>query len=168
MKSNKKIIAIILVMIILSVVVYAIKKQKQRSNENLVSVYFVKQVSTTKNQVIPVKRSVKLNKIETVMNELLKGPSDIEKEIGLFTEIPEKTKLIGIKESPDKVEINLSGDFASGGGSESMKLRLKQVSYTAIDAANGKPVYLDLNSKRAELIGGEGLEIPQPLVKDKD
>jgi len=168
MKNKKSIALIILIMVALSLVVYAIKKQKQYVKENQVSVYFVKQVSTVKNQVMPVKRSIKLDKIETAMSELLKGPSAEEKDAGFFTEIPEKTRLIGIKETPDKVEINLSKDFGSGGGSESMKLRLRQVSYTAIDSADGKPVYLDINGKKAEFIGGEGLEIPQPLVKDID
>ncbi|MDD3013622.1 MAG: GerMN domain-containing protein [Candidatus Gastranaerophilales bacterium] len=168
MKNNKKITVIILIMIALSLFVYVIKKQKQQVREDQVSIYFVKQVSTKKNQVVPVKRMIKLDKIETAINELLKGPSIAEKDFGLFTEIPEKTKLIGIKESPDKVEINLSNDFGSGGGSESMKLRLRQVSYTAIDAADGKPVYLNLNDKKAKFIGGEGLEIPQPLVREKN
>jgi spore germination protein GerM len=166
MVNYRKLIIAILVLTAFSLIAYTISKPKQQIKKYQVSVYFVKQVSATKNQVIPIARNFKSDKVKTAISELLKGPSDIEKDMGFFTEIPKKTKLIGIKKFPDKIEINLSDDFGSGGGSESMKLRLKQLSCTAIDAADRKPVYLYLNSKKAEFIGGEGLEIPQPLVKD--
>lgn len=169
MKNNKNITLIIIIFIALSIALYAFSKQKEhRVQDRKVSVYFVKQVSPIKNQVIPVNRSVKSDKFESVINELLKGPSEKEKSSGLFTEIPEQTRLVEVKESPTRVDVNLSDDFSSGGGSESMKLRLRQLSYTAIDAADGKPVYLELNSKKVEFIGGEGLEIPQPLAKDSN
>jgi len=163
MKDNKNII----IVIILAILVYfaGIYAFKQYSDRNKVSVYFVKQESITKNQVIPVKRTIKKDKMTTAMTELLKGPSEKEKKEGFFTEIPPKTKLLGIKEKPEEFEVNLSSDLNSGGGSESMKLRLQQIFDTANDAADGKSVYLKVNSKKAEYIGGEGLEVPQPINK---
>ena len=46
-----------------------------------------------------------------------------------------------------------------------MSKRLEQLIYTALDAADNKPVYLELDGKRVEFIGGEGVEVPQPFTK---
>jgi spore germination protein GerM len=168
MKNNKKLIVVTLAIVVFSLIVFTVTKYYQNVKSHQVTVYFVKTVNMTKNEIFPVKRLVKVNKMTTAIAELMAGPSTKEQSKGFFTEIPKDTKIIGVKEFSNKYEINLSPEFSSGGGSESMKLRLKQLSYTAIDAAGDKPVYFKLNGKQANFIGGEGLEIPQPLEKDKD
>lgn len=168
MDNKKKIITVISFITICLVIFFAVTKYNQYIADHQVSVYFVKVASVSKNEVMPVKRSVKTNKMAQAISELLAGPSIEEKSKGLFTEIPEGTKVISIKEFPDKYEINLSSEFSSGGGSESMKLRLEQFSSTAVDAAGKKPVYLKIKGKEAKFIGGEGLEIPAPLEKEKN
>ena len=47
-----------------------------------------------------------------------------------------------------------------------MKIRVKQLVTTATQASNGKDVYLEINGKRAEYVGGEGIMILQPLQRN--
>lgn len=132
-----------------------------------IPVYFVKTLNKD-SKLVPVQRSViKTEKlvVNIALKELLDGPNAQEKAKGYLTEIPEGTKLLGIQDGKDGVIINLSRDFESGGGSESMVLRLKQLIYTATENTD-KPVYLELNGNRVKYIGGEGVEVPQPLKKE--
>jgi len=155
----------ILVLIIITAL-FAINFVK--NNQNSVSVYFVKVKNNQETSVLPVKRKIESNQtpIKTAIVELLKGPSPNEQKSGYYTEIPKNTALLGINENSDRIVINLSKDFEAGGGSESMSMRLKQVNYTAVDAAKNKPVYLELDGKQVKYIGGEGVEVPQPLLKN--
>ena len=50
-----------------------------------------------------------------------------------------------------------------GGGSETTQVRFRQLRETALNLAKGRPVYLYIDGVKAKTIGGEGLEIPQPL-----
>ena len=47
-----------------------------------------------------------------------------------------------------------------------MSMRLKQLVNTALDAAKNKPVYLELNNKKVDFIGGEGVIVSQPLSRN--
>ena len=52
------------------------------------------------------------------INELLSAPSKWEKSKGFTSEIPQGTKLLSLRESPESILIDLSADFESGGGAE--------------------------------------------------
>lgn len=175
MKNNKNIIILIIaligVIVLTSVAFWVIKSQKL-TDKNSVNVYFVKSSFIANNQqaylsLTPVRRKIspEQSRISTAITELLKGPSKKEKKEGFYTEIPLATKLIAIKESHESVIIDLSKDFESGGGSTSMIMRLKQLVNTALDAAKDKPVYLELNDKKIDFIGGEGVIVSQPLSR---
>ena len=53
----------------------------------------------------------------------------------------------------------------SGGGSESMQVRFRQLRETILTLAKGRPVYLLIDGEKVKTIGGEGVEVPQPLGK---
>ena len=93
------------------------------------------------------------------------APSDWEKSNkGLSSEIPSGTKILSIRESSNNILIDLSPSFESGGGAESTYIRVYQLIKTA--KANTKlPVFLYINGKQAEVIGGEGIMIKQPLTE---
>jgi spore germination protein GerM len=171
MKNSKNIIILILsllgVIILISAVILSIKGAKL-TDKNSVTVYFVRTFDTADFRLTPVRRKISPDKsrISTAMTELLKGPSEKEKKAGFYTEIPSATKLIEIKESPKSVIINLSKSFESGGGSTSMIMRLEQLINTALDSVKNKPVFLELDGKKADVIGGEGLIVPQPLSRN--
>ena len=196
MKNSKNLlilaISLLIAIVCLITAFFLLNKNEKLTDKNSVSVYFVEYCKqniqsrgakttnnvpdssgTKENKVkdfclTAVRRKFSLNesKFSTAIKELLKGPSREEKREGLYTEIPATTKLIEIKESPKAIIINFSKDFESGGGSTSMSMRLKQLVNTALDAAKNKPVYLELNNKKVDFIGGEGVIVSQPLSRN--
>lgn len=103
------------------------------------------------------------SKIDIAIKELLKGPNVIEKAQGAYTEIPKGTKLLSIKNEGNKVIINFSGDFQYGGGTDSIYSRMMQLIKTSVNNTNNKKIYLHLDGKQVNIIGGEGIMVTQPL-----
>ena len=99
---------------------------------------------------------------EYAIKELVNGPTKWEKSKGLSSEIPQGTKVLSIRESSNSIMIDLSSSFESGGGAESTYTRVKQIIKTA-NANTSIPTYLYINGKQANVIGGEGIMIKQPL-----
>ena len=65
------------------------------------------------------------------LEELLKGPTPEEAAAGFGTEIPDGTALLGLEIDDDGVAtVDLSSEFASGGGSLTMFVRLAQAVHT--------------------------------------
>lgn len=131
-------------------------------------VYFLKVTDGDSVKLSTTKKEAKSDsdKFRLAMETLFSGPSGIEKITGVYSEIPPETKLLGIKEDANSYTVNISDDFEIGGGADSMKIRVKQLVTTATKASGGKDVYLEINGKRAEYIGGEGIMILQPLQKN--
>lgn len=144
--------------------------QKEETNENVpksyVSVYFIGQNANKEEVYKIVKReySAKTNgtKLRFSIENLLKGPNEKEKAKGIYSEIPQGTKLISLEETPNKIVINLSGDFEQGGGTDGLYKRLYQLIKTS-NKNTTLDVYLYINGKQANVIGGEGIMINQPL-----
>ena len=67
-----------------------------------------------------------------------------------------------MEETPNKVVINLSEDFEQGGGTDGLYKRLYQLIKTA-NKNTTLDVYLNINGKQVDVIGGEGIMINQPL-----
>lgn len=98
------------------------------------------------------------------IRELMKAPSKWEKSKGLSSEIPPETRILSVREGSDNIFIDLSSAFESGGGAESTYIRVKQLIKTA-KANTNQPVYLYINGKQANVIGGEGIMVRQPLTE---
>lgn len=99
---------------------------------------------------------------EYAIKELVSAPTKWEKSKGFTSEIPSGTKVLSVRESSGSILIDLSSDFESGGGAESTYARIQQVIKTA-NANSSTPTYLYINGKQADVIGGEGIMIKQPL-----
>ena len=146
------------------------KPDKTQKNENEAEVYFLTEngqnvkLSTTKKEFKEDKSDSE--KFRSTMEALFSGPNGFEKIAGVYSEIPPKTKLLGIKEDKNSYTINISDDFEMGGGADSMKIRVNQLVTTATQAADGKDVYLEIEGKRVEYVGGEGIMILQPLQRN--
>ena len=98
------------------------------------------------------------------VKELVSAPTDWEKKKGLSSEIPQSTRVLSVREGSNNILIDLSSAFESGGGAESTYIRVKQLIKTA--QANTKlPVYLYIDGKQADVIGGEGIMVKQPLTE---
>ena len=92
------------------------------------------------------------------MEALLDGPDDLETDIGMTTAIPAGTELFDIDIADGAATVDLSGTFATGGGSLSMQLRVAQVVFTLtqFDTVDTVTVLLD-GREATEGIGGEGV-----------
>ncbi len=105
------------------------------------------------------------SKLKFAVKSLINGPTDKEKKAGVYTEIPSGTRLISITESPSRVVINLTSDFENGGGTDGIYKRLFQLIKT-VKINSNLPLYLQLDGKQVDVIGGEGIMINQPLNED--
>lgn len=99
---------------------------------------------------------------EFAIKELLLAPSKWEKSKGFASEIPSGTKLISVRESSGSILVDLSSDFETGGGAASTYMRIKQLIKT-VKSNSSVPAYLYINGKQANVIGGEGVMLKQPL-----
>ena len=131
-----------------------------------VNVFFIGQNDAKEEVYKAVKRqydeTIDGSKIKFAIQALISGPTAYEKSKGVYSEIPAETHIIAINETSDKVIINLNSAFENGGGTDSLYKRLYQLIKTARRNTN-KPVYLYIEGNRADVIGGEGIMITQPL-----
>ncbi len=108
-------------------------------------------------------KSVKSERIlETAFEYLLTKPTDSN----YTTAIPKGTKLLGLEVDKEGIHINLSKEFVSGGGSASMSSRLAQVIYTATSSNSGERVWITVEGKPLENLGGEGIIVSQPMTRE--
>jgi germination protein M len=92
------------------------------------------------------------------LTELLAGPDAFETDIGMTTEIPEGTELLGVDIVDGEATVDLSGAFESGGGSLSMQLRVAEVVFTLTQFDTVETVSIELDGEAVEFIGGEGID----------
>jgi spore germination protein GerM len=100
--------------------------------------------------------------LEAAFNSLLTAKSDGDTS----SVIPSGTKILDVKVENDAVRVDLSNEFTSGGGSASIAGRVGQVVYTATSLNNNARVYINVNGKELDVLGGEGLELEQPLTRE--
>lgn len=106
--------------------------------------------------------SVEKSCFEYAIKELINAPSKWEKSKGFTSEIPQGTKILSIRDTEGSVLVDLSSNFETGGGAESTYMRVKQVIKT-VNANTSTPSYLYINGRQANVIGGEGIMVKQPL-----
>ncbi|MBR2525909.1 GerMN domain-containing protein [bacterium] len=105
------------------------------------------------------------SQLKFAVKSLINGPSEKEKKAGVYTEIPAGTRLISITETPSRVVINLTSEFENGGGTDGIYKRLFQLIKT-VKLNSNLPLYLQLDGKQVDVIGGEGVMINQPLSEE--
>jgi len=134
--------------------------------KSYVNVYFIGQNADNDEVYKIVKREYNAQKEGTKLRfsieSLLRGPNKKEKAKGVYSEVPAGTRLISMEETPSKIVINLSGDFDQGGGTDGLYKRLYQLIKTA-NKNTTLDVYLNINGKQADVVGGEGIMLNQPL-----
>jgi germination protein M len=92
------------------------------------------------------------------MTELLAGPDEFETDIGLTSEIPAGTDLLGVDIAGGEAVVDLSGEFEAGGGSLSMQVRVAEVVFTLTQFATVETVTIELDGAPVDAIGGEGVD----------
>lgn len=127
-------------------------------------------VEVVGNEIIlipqPVTVAVGLGKtaiLEKAFTDLLDGQGTMG-----FSTIPEGTRLLSLDVQPDGVHLNLSKEFAQGGGSTSMIQRVGQVIFTASSLDADEPVFIAVEGQPIDNqhpLGGEGLVLTQPILR---
>ena len=127
-----------------------------------VEVYYIASSNISarlQDQKVSVKNDVPDKILQSAFEHLLDQPS----QESLKSTIPQGTKLYSINFQDNEVYVNLSQEFESGGGSESMTCRLGQVIYTATSLKNEANVWIKVEGKLLPMLGGEGV-----IVHDED
>ena len=127
-------------------------------------------------QLVPSEQTVEAGSEEVVltalMNQLLQGPS-VSDGTGAPTgmsAIPDGTRLLSLAVEGDGVHVNVSQEFATGGGSASMIMRVAQILYTATSVNPNSPVFLEVAGQPIDAdhpLGGEGLILEQPTSREQ-
>jgi spore germination protein GerM len=123
--------------------------------------------------VNPVRRAFKApleavvieRRIKWAVEKLCEGPSPEEAEKGFMNELPTGTTVKKVTAQGDDIYIEMSPEFAESGGANSIQQRVSQLQKT-IQAVPGlkNPVHLMIDGKVVTTLGGEGLEVDDPLV----
>lgn len=116
-----------------------------------------------KGDFIFVNRVKSTDKLDETIKLLLKGVTKEESSKGIYSEIPANAKLYWVRETKDKIIVNLSSEFEQGGGTQTIMARINQLSKTVKAQKKDLPVYLYINGKIVEYIGGDGVYLEQPL-----
>ncbi len=139
-----------------------VKQPTKVEKETVASIYLV----NPDGKLVTTQRRVKEDNLENALKELLSGSKRQERLQGDYTEIPKGTRLLSYKEDKNSIAINLSKEFEEGGGAESIQQRLLQLVKTVNRYKQNKPVYLYIEGKKVEYLGGEGIYVEQPLNEE--
>lgn len=141
----------------------------QPKEKEYVSIVFIGQNENNEEIYKIVKREyspeIDGSRLKYAVSSLILGPKQSEKASGIYSEIPTGTEIIDIDERSNVVIINLSRKFEYGGGTDSVYKRLYQLIKT-VKRNCEKPVYLHIEGKQIDVIGGDGIMITQPLTED--
>ena len=188
MTNNKKVALIILILITIGYVKFAFfspekapisdvevsqneetdvdEEEVKKKEDTYITVFFIGKNENGEELYRAVKR--KYDKTENgqqlsfAVSRLIEGPNQIEREKGIYSEIPTGTKVISVVETDKKAIVNLTSAFDQGGGTDGLYKRLYQLVKT-VNKNTKLPVYLYIDNKQVDVIGGEGLMINQPL-----
>ena len=142
------------------------EKTEEVKVKEYVNVFFIGKNEHNEEVYKAVKREynkeVDGSKVRYAVYSLIGGPKQFEKEHGVYTEVPPYSQVINITEKSDKIIVNLNSSFVNGGGADSLYKRLYQLIKT-VKQNTSLPVYLYIDGQRADVVGGEGLMITQPL-----
>lgn len=134
--------------------------------KEFVNIYFVGKNEHGEEVYKAVKRQYSKDidgtKIKFAVQSLVNGPKPEEKLRGVYTEIPHAAQVINISEFHDRVIVNMNSSFVNEGGADSLYKRLYQLIKT-VNLNSDIPVYLYIDGHKADVLGGEGMMINQPL-----
>lgn len=134
----------------------------ERNQEKIVKIFLLDQNGKLRAINRTCNTAAESSCFKYAIKELIDAPSKWEKSKGFTSEIPQGTKVLSVRESSNSIMIDLSSNFESGGGAESTYTRIEQIIKTA-NANTSIPTYLYINGRQANVIGGEGIMIKQPL-----
>jgi len=98
------------------------------------------------------------------LDDLLRGPSRVERGDGLWSAIPPGTQLLGLSIAGGVATVNLSSEFETGGESYTLVARLGQVVCTLTQFPTVKGVAFELDGEPVHVFSGEGFVLDHPVT----
>ncbi len=135
------------------------KELKETVELKKVKLYFL----NSKNKIVTTERTTPPLALKDAINLLLSGVNQQEKQNGLYSEIPVGVRLLNVDETTEKIVINLNSKFVQGGGTTTIMNRIKQLVKTVNAYSGKKPIYIHIEGKKVEYIGGDGVYLEQPI-----
>ena len=138
----------------------------------IVRAYFILGSFTGNEGLVPVLREPPQTKAvaTAAMRALLDGPAPMEMAASpaMYTAIPDGTTLLGLTIKDGIATVDLSKEFESGGGGDTMRQRLGQVVYTLTQFPTVDGVRFELDGVPTSTFGGEGITFTpagRPIVR---
>jgi germination protein M len=97
------------------------------------------------------------------VNALVAGPRQVLRAGGVSTTVPGGTRLLGLNIAGGIATVDMSSEFAAGGGVLSERMRLAQLVYTLTQFPSVKGVRLRLDGKDTTVFSGDGIVLPDPM-----
>ncbi len=118
---------------------------------------------TREQRLVPVRRSRAFTqRVGTAaLEDLLVGPRADERAAGFATAIPDGVQLLGLAIDDAIATVDLSAEFESGGGSQSIFARLGQVTCTLTQFPTVKGVLFKLDGRPVDVFSSEGVILDQ-------
>ncbi len=133
----------------------------------IVRAYLILGSLTGNEGLAPVLREVPATKAiaTAAMRALLQGPDAAETAArpAVYTAIPDGTRLLGVSIARGVATVDLSAEFASGGGSASVLGRLAQVVYTLTQFSTVDRVLFELDGAPVSTFSAEGIVLDHPV-----
>ena len=145
------------------------KPSDEQEQKEYASIVFIGKNANGEEVYKIVKREFDENidgsKLRYAISSLVLGPKPSEKQSGMYSEVPTSTQILHVYDKGDYMIVDLSSGFAYDGGTESLYKRLFQLIKT-VKRNTDKPTYLYIDGKQADVIGGDGIMITQPLSEN--
>lgn len=143
----------------------SIRSEPLPITEKTVELYWVKDTATD-IALVPSQIKIKAtDEPESILTAAFERLLSRPENTALVSSIPKGTKVQALTVENNGVYIDLSEEFTYGGGSASMIGRLGQVIYTASSLEPNVKVWIFVEGKPLEILGGEGLEVSQPITR---
>jgi spore germination protein GerM len=132
--------------------------------ERTVTVYWLE---SRRNRLVAVPRRIKsLSESSTLREVLVEMVAQPPREPNLYSAIPQNTKILNLEVLGQDIRLNLSQEFVGGGGSATMQGRVIQILYTTTSLDPGARLFLSVEGAPLRTLGGEGLEVKQPMTRN--
>jgi len=163
MKTSKK-SGPIIGLLVLFILIAALSAVYYLNSNKGIKVYFIKG-----EKPIAIVRDLPKEEdpLQIAALELMRGPTDIEKQSGIFTEIPGKARIIKAEREGGTAVITFNEEIENyGGGSARVNGLVAQIVYTFTEIPGIKSVKIVVGNKAEVVLGGEGFVIDRPLSRE--
>lgn len=146
-----------------------VKEKEKPASETRkeVSVYLLKlDEKTERIYLSPVKRVVTEKDIlGTTLENLIKGPTQNEKNRGYITAVPQGLKIRSIAINGKTAEIDFNSSIEEGAAGDILLKRVQQIVYTSTQFDSVNSIIIKINGQKRKSMGSDGFSISGPLKR---